>query len=296
MNKPNLFLIGAMKSGTTTLHDLLARHPQICMCNPKEPCYFVDPAVLETHWPEMWRLGFWEDERAYLRLFAAKPNAKFFGESSTDYSKQPAITGVVERIAAFSSDARFVYIMRDPVERTISHYWHMVEHRGETRNPIDAIRRDRHYVDVSNYAYQLKPYVERFGRDRIFALTFEGLVSDTDACLRALQAWLAVDEMSLLEGVAEAKNTTPEKIVAQRNGTGWLNSLRHSSVWKHLGPKVPVSVRQLGVAMVERKIARREVDVSELIDYLRPIQREQTAELANLLGRQFDEWKTLDGE
>jgi hypothetical protein len=38
---PNLFLIGAMKSGTTTLHELLAQHPEIAMCDPKEPCYFV---------------------------------------------------------------------------------------------------------------------------------------------------------------------------------------------------------------------------------------------------------------
>jgi hypothetical protein len=296
MNKPNLFLIGAMKSGTTTLHDLLAAHPQICMCQPKEPCYFVEPAVLETHWPEMWRMGFWRDESAYLRLFGAKPSAKYFGESSTDYTKQPAISGIVERIADFNPDARFIYIMRDPVERTISHYWHMVEHRGETRKPMDAISRDRYYMDVSDYPSQLKPYLKRFGRDRLYVLTFERLRADANACVRGVHAWLGVEEMNLPESIVEAKNVTPAQIVVERGGTGWANYLRHSALWQRIGPNVPRAVRQLGVALVEKQITRRETDMSTLVDYLRPIQVEQTAELVRILDRRFDEWTTLYGK
>src|ERR1700690_3655346 len=105
-----------MKSGTTTLHELLAYHPQISMSEPKEPCYFIDPNVLKSHWPEMWKRGFWKSEEAYLALFQNKSEAIYFGESSTDYSKAPKLDGVVERLAAFNPDARIVYIMRDPVE------------------------------------------------------------------------------------------------------------------------------------------------------------------------------------
>ena len=175
MIKPNLFLIGAMKSGTTTLHELLARHPQLSMCEPKEPCHFVAPEVLATHWPEMWRKGYWRSETDYLALFPAKPGARYRGESSTDYSKRPLVDGVAERIAAYNPQARFIYIMRDPVERTISHYWHMVELRGEMREPLAAIKEEPHYTEVSHYADQLAPYLERFGRDRLHVLTFESL-------------------------------------------------------------------------------------------------------------------------
>jgi hypothetical protein len=52
--RPNLFLIGAMKSGTTYLCDLLAAHPEIFMSSPKEPCHFVDPKVLLRAWPGQW--------------------------------------------------------------------------------------------------------------------------------------------------------------------------------------------------------------------------------------------------
>lgn len=296
MRKPNLFLIGAMKSGTTTLHDILAAHPRIAMCDPKEPCYFVDPEVLRWHWPEMWRLGIWKDEAAYLRLFAAKPDAKYLGESSTDYSKLPLIAGVAERIAAYNREIRCIYIMRDPVERTISHYWHMVEHRAETRDPLQAIRSDAHYTDVSYYAYQLAPYISRLGRDRIYAMTFEELKRDPESTLRALQTWLDVDPIGVADASAEARNVTPTAVTAQRTGSQWLDRFRHSALWDRVGSIVPRPVRRIGVAMVERRISRRDVDMTAVVRHLRPIQREQTAELERLLGRRFDEWTTVHAE
>ena len=293
MNKPNLFLIGSMKSGTTTLHDLLAEHPDISMSEPKEPCYFVDPDLLKNLWPEMWRMGYWKDEQAYLALFSGKSGAKYFGESSTDYTKMPKISGVVEKIAAYSPEARFVYIMRDPIERTLSHYWHMVEHRGEQRAALDAIAQDSHYRDVSHYAYQLAPYIEHFGRDRIYALTFEELKSDTLGTVRAVYDWLGVDPTFIPQGLRQASNVTPQQITQKREVAGALDRLRHSAIWGRIGPYFPDGLRRLGVTLVERKISRTQVDMSEVMRYLRPIQRPQTEALAQMLGRRFDEWKTL---
>lgn len=295
LNKPNLILIGAMKSGTTTLHDLLAEHPAICMSEPKEPCFFVDPDVLKQHWPEMWRLGFWKDEQAYLNLFSGKPGARLFGESSTDYSKLPRFSGVVEKIAAYSPEARFVYIMRDPIERTLSHYWHMVEHRGEQRGALEAITRNSHYTDVSHYASQLAPYIERFGRDRVYALTFEELKNDTLGTVRAVYDWLGVDPSFAPQGLRQAKNVTPQQVTQKREAAGALDHLRHSALWGRIGPSFPSWFRGLGVTLVERKISRTQVDMSEVTHYLRPIQLRQTEALTQMLGRRFDEWKTLYG-
>ena len=295
MNRPNLFLIGAMKSGTTTLHELLATHPQLSMCEPKEPCHFVDPAVLERHWPEMWRKGYWRDEAAYLALFPAKPRARYWGESSTDYTKGPLIDGVAERIAAYNPEARFVYIMRDPIERTISHYWHMVELRGETRAPLDAIRAEPHYTQVSDYAYQLWPFVERFGRERLHTLSFESLRRDPQAAVRGVFAWLGVDTDFVPEAIDGAHNVTPEQVRQKRASAGALDRLRHSGLWDRVGPLVPPAVRRLGVAMVERQVARRDVDMTEVVNYLRPLQQAQTRALQTLLGCEFPEWQTLWG-
>ena len=67
--RPNLFIIGAMKSGTTYLRKLLAAHPAIFMCEPDEPSYFVEPRELRKLWPDMWRQRIWQSEKRYLALF-----------------------------------------------------------------------------------------------------------------------------------------------------------------------------------------------------------------------------------
>lgn len=293
MNKPNLFLIGAMKSGTTTLHELLACHPEISMSDPKEPCYFVEPDQLKSLWPEMWRMGYWRDESSYLALFKDKPHARFFGESSTDYTKRPKIHGVAEKIASFNSEAHFVYIMRDPIERTLSHYWHMVEHRGELRAPLDAIRKDPHYTEVSHYAYQLSAYWERFGRDRVYTLTFEELKRDPEVAMRAMYAWLGVSDDFVPQSLTAAHNVTPEEIRQKRPGMGKLDRLRHSALWEAVGRYCPPALRRIGVSLVEKKVPRREADMEAVIAYLRPLQQAQTHVLEAQLGRRFPEWKTL---
>jgi hypothetical protein len=296
LNKPNLFLIGAMKSGTTTLHELLAYHPQISMSEPKEPCYFIDPNVLKSHWPEMWKRGFWKSEEAYLALFQNKSEAIYFGESSTDYSKAPKLDGVVERLAAFNPDARIVYIMRDPVERTLSHYWHMAEHRGEVREPKEALMRDPHYTEVSYYAYQLRPFIERFGREKVYTLTFEALKEHPEETVQNLFAWLGVDADFVPDDLQGARNATPESVRQKRPGRTWLDRFRHTGLWNKLGDYFPSSVRKFGVSLVEKPVNPKSLDSREIKAYLRKLQRPQVKELSQLLGREFPEWKTLYGD
>src|SRR4051794_17663311 len=105
-----------MKSGTSSLHAYLATHPQIFMCPEKEPEFFAKEAI--------WSRG----ERWYLELFAGAKNESIIGESSTVYSKIPKFRGVPERIGKFNPEARFIYVMRDPIERTISQYWFRVRY------------------------------------------------------------------------------------------------------------------------------------------------------------------------
>jgi hypothetical protein len=79
--RPNPFLIGSMKSGTTHLSALLADHPAVFMSSPKEPCHFVDGKTLRKIWPYMWRRGFWKSAELYLSLFAGAGDARVIGEA-----------------------------------------------------------------------------------------------------------------------------------------------------------------------------------------------------------------------
>ena len=119
---PNLFIIGAMKSGTTSLHEYLNEHPDIFMSNVKEPGYFAE---CMNYYPK--------DLAWYESLFKEAKGEMIIGESSTNYTKLPICTDVVNKIWEFNPDARFIYVMRDPIKRVISHYWHGVKYGDERK-------------------------------------------------------------------------------------------------------------------------------------------------------------------
>jgi hypothetical protein len=271
-----------MKSGTTSLHAYLREHPQIFMSRLKEPGYFVEELNLDRG--EAW----------YLDLFAGADGARVIGESTTDYTKYPKYRGVAERIARFNPEARFIYLMRDPVERTISHYWHAVRHRLrlERRELLTAIRDEPHYRDVSHYAMQLEPYLSLFGRDRILAVTFEEMNTRPGSFIASVLQWLGVDSGFVPPNLHERENVTP-KVIRRVRGFGLLHGFRHSSLWNAVGSYVHPSLRQAGKRLAVDKVDRSRQGTTDAIAFLRPIQLEQTQRLAAILGRDFPEWRTL---
>jgi hypothetical protein len=197
---PNLFVIGAAKCATTSVHSYLARHPDIFMSYLKEPSYFADPEDKQFHkWafhePEGVRLRWYRNDlESYLGLFAQAGDSKIVGESSTSYTDLPKTKGVAKRIHDFNPHARLLYLMRDPIERTISHYWWLVQCGSETRDMYSAIAaEDPYYREVSNYVMQLEPYYDLFDRTQIFCGTVEELMARPEKFLRTIFTWLDVD-------------------------------------------------------------------------------------------------------
>jgi hypothetical protein len=290
--KPNLFLVGAMKSATTYLSDLLREHPAIFMSSPKEPCHFVDGRVLRKAWPHMWGLGYWRSVDQYLGLFARAGDAKVIGEASTTYSQAPMFSGVPQRILELSPEARFIYVMRDPVERTISHYWHRVRYWGERRWLDTAIRVDPQYVDTSHYAMQLAVYLRHASRERIYVVTYEALLADSGRQLQDIYAWLGVDPAFRPRSLDIPTNVMPT-VVEQVRGGGVLDRFRRSRLYGTFDQHVPRAIRRLGSQLAVRRVIPSEVPVKAIKDYLRSVQREQVSELCRLLNRTFPEWRTF---
>jgi hypothetical protein len=291
--RPGLFVIGAMKSGTTYLNKLLGAHPEIFMCAPEEPSFFVEPRQLRTLWPEAWDQGIWRSEENYLQLYRASGDALHLGEASTNYTKRPLVDGVPERIHDFNPDARFIYLMRDPIERTMSHYWHMVRHHAECRPMFEAIKADPQYLDVSHYAMQLTPYLDRFGPDRVAILSFEQLTQDPLTAMRPLYEWLDVDATLADASCFSAAENVTTDVVRVAAWNGMLQQVRHSRPFRYLTPHLPRGLRQSAVRLTTRQVDRSTLDVTKVIEFLRPIQLRQTEALTRLVGREFPEWTTL---
>lgn len=272
-----------MKCGTTSLHNYLADHPEASMSEPKEPAFFVS----ELNWSK----GFeW-----YLSLFPQRQKATVVGESSTSYTMLPTFKGVPERIHAFNPDARLIYLMRDPLDRIVSHYWHNVrdlQSEAERRDIFSAVNRDRRYIAYSDYAMQLEPYHALFGPEQVYHLTLESLAADPESTVKSICRWLRLRQHEPDQRYERRWNTRPLKVRKAR-GRGYLNRVRYSRLWDRLSPVAPRWIKALGNRLAEESVRPDEEEVRRVLDDLRPFFLERTEVLTGLLGREFPEWRTL---
>jgi len=162
---PNLIIIGAMKAATSSLHYYLDAHPSVSMSSPKELDYFVAEGPGTWHRGQQWY-------ESHFRSTVVR------GESSPNYTKRALFPGVPERMHSIIPDVKLIYILRDPIDRMLSHYVHNVS-RGAERRPVhEALGGDlgqNHYVQCSRYFEQLSPYLDFFRATNILVLTLEDL-------------------------------------------------------------------------------------------------------------------------
>ena len=168
---PDFIIVGAMKAGTSTLHAQLGSQPGIFMSSPKEPNYFSDDDQYQ-------RGASW-----YRSLFASARSGDLCGESSTHYTKLPTYPNTVERMIALLSEIKLVYIIRDPIERLVSHYIHAWTENW-LHDPIDlAVETYSELTDYSRYSMQLRPYLEAFGPENVKVVFFERMIRQPEALL-----------------------------------------------------------------------------------------------------------------
>jgi hypothetical protein len=187
---PTFFIIGASKAGTTSLHHYLNQHPQIQMSTVKEPSYFANVC------------GAPDDERKvrsldrYELLF--DPKVAVRGEASPSYTLYPLRHGVPERIRTLVPQAKLVYMVRDPVERTLSHYHQLVASNGEQRSLREVLRdlpgSRSPCVCASRYALQLDRYLQSFPQERLLVVDQAELLLERRSALSRIFAFLGVDE------------------------------------------------------------------------------------------------------
>jgi hypothetical protein len=197
MSLPNFLVIGAQKSGTTSLYEYLRQHPQVFMGPVKEPDFFVSRGQPRADSPTM--VLSMED---YVALFGEATDEVAIGEASHRYLPSEEAVG---RIAASLPDVKLVAIVRNPVERAYSHWLHNVRNGRETldfRHALDAeterLAADPlsrfGYVTTGRYYRQLSRYLQAFSRERLRVYLFDDLAADPAALVRDLFRFLEVDD------------------------------------------------------------------------------------------------------
>lgn len=175
MVKPTFLVVGSMKCGTTSLVRALQRHPKIGK-GPRKETHFFD---------RKYRRGL----QWYEDLFSLAPGEIHVGEKTPVYMYDPQVR---RRIAEDLPGVRLVAIVRDPVARAYSHYWHSLRNRKETLTFEEALAAEPErlataeppwtyrwsYVDRGRYADQLQDFAELVGREALFVTTLEAAKAD----------------------------------------------------------------------------------------------------------------------
>ena len=264
---PNIFIIGAAKCGTTSLHEYLSEHPEVAMTTDKECMHYTG-----EDWEE--KLG------RYRALFAREASVR--GESSTAYTAWPWFPEVPDRIRATVPEAKLIYVVRDPLERAISHYAQNVWDGAVERSWEFLMNNleDGWNVPVwsSRYATQLERWVERFGGERILVLDAGDLRREREATLRRVLEFLEVDATFVSPRWGSEHNTATSHRVPTALG-------------RRLG-RVREPVARLRPA---RDLLTREVPAPTLTpeqrDRLVALRAPEARRLRELTGLPFDGWQ-----
>ena len=228
------------------------------MSRLKEPHFFTDrkPRFLPTV----------SDEAAYLRLFDRAAAGQLRGEASPTYLADPLAPA---RIARVSPEARIVVVLRDPVARAHSAYWHKVRYGGETRPFLEALRtkppargdgkQTPTYLGGGIYAEPIARYLETFG-DRLHVLFQEELAVDTRGELRRILEFLGVDAAAadgIRLGVRNATALPRNRVVRRLYRSQRLRSFGARAVPVPLQPRLErLLLRRDGVPPLEPEARR----------------------------------------
>ena len=178
-------LLGAMKSGTTALFQTLSKHPDVLGSENKEPAFWIRDGA-QARGLEAYR-GLWSPDE--------KPSASWRMEASTAYTKLPVCCSPAARLRHLSAEFRFIYVVRNPVDRIRSHYEHALT-EGWIDKPITQ-GIDPTVLWFSNYHAQLKPFVDCFGLERIHVLSYEELCTHPEEVLADICRFLEIESGSL---------------------------------------------------------------------------------------------------
>lgn len=230
---PNVFIAGAQKSGTTTLHRLLESHPQAYTPADRQEIHFFD---LEDNF----RRGVdW-----YRSLFAGWNGEAVIFQTSPMYIYRPEVPA---RIAETCPEARFIFILRNPVERAYSHYWHEIRAGSERLSFEDALAREPDrlrrgpaaqrrfsYVDRGRYAAQLSRFFDQFPRERIQVHLTEDLKADPVAVARPMTEFLGLPEDTWIERIGEREwHRNPGQVPRLRWLQRVIYPVREHAPWLH---------------------------------------------------------------
>jgi hypothetical protein len=293
MVKPNFFIIGAPKCGTTALSAYLSDHPDVYISHPKEPHYFNDD-LRNRHirtLPE------------YLACFdGARPHHRAIGEASVHYLySRTAVLNILD----FQPEARFIVMVRNPLEMARSWYseaayrsgvgetaasfedaWYLQEERRQGRSIPRICREPKllQYQDLCSLGAQLERLFAVVPRDRVHIIVFDDFVSDTRSEFENVLKFLNVPlyGKTVFPRVNEAKEMTMPRLY---HGFVWVRNVVRSRLGLRLGLGVGTGLRTLLTRPRTHDALSDRLKADLVLAFAQDVQR-----LEKILERELSHW------
>ena len=216
--KNHFFIVGAQRSGTTYLYDMLDQHPEICMAKPvrPEPKYFIGKNRDEIDYTEY-----------FHKFFTLKREYKIYGEKSTAYYERDESARL---ISSFFPSAKIIFLLRDPVQRALSNYYFSVQNSLEKRSleevflgnnaqlppkPDNVSVNPYDYLGRGEYSKFIELYRKYFPATQIKTIIFEELISNP-AIIKELYSFLRVSKVYIPENAEVIVNASEKDMNAPK--------------------------------------------------------------------------------
>jgi len=201
---PDFLIVGAMKAGTTTVKDYLKKHSDVFI--PQNELFFFSSSDYN------------KGLKFYGKFFEDYSNEKVVGEKTTTYSYDPAVP---KRIFDFNPEIKLIWVLRDPVTRSYSNYWHSVKQGRERLSFEESIKKEKNrirkdifkgYIKRSIYIEQIDRYLEYFSLDQMHFIVFEEMIKKQNAELKRLAEFLGIEHQEVKKEIQSNVTYLPKSI------------------------------------------------------------------------------------
>jgi len=263
MRKPNLFLVGAPKAGSTLLWTILKEHKDIFFSeNPeKELNYFSYNELVDNSYYKDYKI---RTENDYLQVFKSAQSVKYLADGSVSYFSYPSVP---KKLYEFNADAKIIIIVRDPILRAFSHY-SMDKRMGYAKKPFSEYLKNKdnqyakfihQYIQNSLYFKNTINYLKYFNEDQLCILQLENIKTD----IHKIYKFLDIDKLNINDKKINA-NKEPRNIISR----AFQHNRYLATTLKKIIPKKIINWLNFLLYKEAKKVNLMQSDLNLLEDYI----------------------------
>ena len=306
MKKQNLFSIGAMRAGSTSLYHYLSQHPDIFIPHVKEPGFFAAEKARKNVFKgcqsdgDLKKLnpspnkGRYHTKEAYESLYFGKDEFEYWADCS-HYLNHPE---VAELIYQYNPQAKILISLRDPTERIYSEYMLYARRGTVSESFSDFVEKmlvkhsdgtvtidEKSRLNKGLYHKLVSPWLSHFSDSQVKIVLIDDLKANTSAICQEIYAWLCVDETFKPELVRTLRGGITKSKV-------YLNAFNLSRFLPvSLKQKMPTSLRWKIRDLIYSKTLKKEIMSEQMRTCLKQLYYPSVCELEKIINRNLDAWK-----